>query len=469
MSSPPARRTFSSVIFLRSLGVGVIALVLLMTFVWSLEGITRARVQAAIRDEIENQALEIEEIYRSEGLGELIDSARREGRAIWPREWLTDAIHEDDTLFRLTGDEGQTLAGFDDLDPPEDFATIEVLTEENEIVQIYTLRFALNDNADLIIGRPMPFELQDIRGMAMFTSLLLIVLVLPLSGVIGYSLSSQVGRRLGELSTSVAAVGDGSIDQRAPLSDRDDEFDRVAGDINSMLDRIGTLTRNIRAVSVGVAHDLKTPISNVGGRLQLIERDIEDPEAIRAHLEKADAHIATLLRTLDAILRLGEVEAGRRKAAFEKLDISALTEDLSESFEPVLADADKHLSSKVTPHLWVEGDRDLLTQMITNLLETVAEHARDGASAWVSLKRHETSALLVVGDDGPGIPETFREQIFDRFFRVESSRSSPGNGLGLSLVRAIAELHGGTVSLRPDQAGAVFEVEIPLTGGLGQP
>ncbi|MEM9284613.1 MAG: HAMP domain-containing sensor histidine kinase, partial [Pseudomonadota bacterium] len=250
---------------------------------------------------------------------------------------------------------------------------------------------------------------------------------------------------------------------------RDDEFDGFSREINGMLDRLGTLTRNVRAVSVGVAHDLKTPVSNLGGRLQLIERDIEEPEAIRTHLEKADAHIGTLLRTLDAILRLGEIEAGRRRAAFETLDISALTEDLAESFEPVLADADKHLSSKVTPHLWVEGDPDLLTQMITNLLENVAEHARDGASAWISLKRHDTHALIVVGDDGPGIPDTYREQIFDRFFRVETSRTAPGNGLGLSLVRAIAELHGGGVSLRPDQAGAVFEVEIPLTGGLGQP
>ncbi|MEM0927885.1 MAG: HAMP domain-containing sensor histidine kinase [Pseudomonadota bacterium] len=469
MSSPPPSRAFGSFVFLRALGVGFVTFALLVSFVWSLEGITRARVKAAIKADISGQAEEIEEIFREQGLGELIDSARREGRAVWPEDWLAEAIDEQDTLFRLVGAEGQTLAGFDDLDAPSGFGDIRPFADVDERAIVITLRYGLDDDVDLVVGRPLPYRLHDFRAMAIFATLLLILLILPLSGAIGFVLSRQVNRRLGDLAHTVSAVGEGAIDQRAPLSSRDDEFDGFSREINGMLDRLGTLTRNVRAVSVGVAHDLKTPVSNLGGRLQLIERDIEEPEAIRTHLEKADAHIGTLLRTLDAILRLGEIEAGRRRAAFETLDISALTEDLAESFEPVLADADKHLSSKVTPHLWVEGDPDLLTQMITNLLENVAEHARDGASAWISLKRHDTHALIVVGDDGPGIPETYREQIFDRFFRVETSRTAPGNGLGLSLVRAIAELHGGGVSLRPDQAGAVFEVEIPLTGGLGQP
>ncbi|MEM7741030.1 MAG: HAMP domain-containing sensor histidine kinase [Pseudomonadota bacterium] len=470
MSSPTTSRTLGSFIFARSLSIGFIAFVFLVAFSWCLEGITRARVTANLRSAITAQADNIETIFQNDGVGELIDGARRDGRAVWPEDWYYDAVIEREFLFRLIGIEDQTLAGFEDLDPPNGFATFDQIVDDGDrSIKVITLRFDLSDDHQLIVGRSLPYQLRDIRNMAIFATLILTATVIPLSGVIGWRLSRKVGERLNELATSVTAVGDGDIDQRAALSNRDDEFDRFTLELNSMLDRIGTLTRNVRAVSVGVAHDLKTPASNIGGRLQLIERDIDDTNAIRVHLDKADAHLSALLRTLDAILRLGEVEAGRRKAAFQKLNVSSLVEDLAESFEPVLADADKHLSSKITPHLWIEGDPDLMTQMVTNLLENVAEHARDGASAWISVKRHEDAALIIVGDDGPGIPETYRDKIFDRFFRVESSRTSPGNGLGLSLVKAIAELHSGSVSLHGDQAGAVFEVEIPLTGGLSQP
>ncbi|MEO1041090.1 MAG: HAMP domain-containing sensor histidine kinase [Pseudomonadota bacterium] len=469
MSSPAPSIPFGSFIFARSLSVGLIVLVFLVALVWSIEGITRARVTASIRTDIAEQAEDIETLYRAEGLGELIDGARREGRAIWPEDWFYDAVMERDVLFRLIGANEQTLAGFDDLDPPGGFFAFDQQTDGDRAIKVITLRYDLNEETEMVVGQSLPYQLTDFRNMAVFATLILVLTILPLSAVIGWRLSRQVGQRLNDLAASVIAVGEGTIDQRAALSGRDDEFDRFSRELNRMLDRIGTLTRNVRAVSIGVAHDLKTPASNIGGRLQLIERDIDNADAVRTHLEKADAHLSTLLRTLDAILRLGEVEAGRRKAAFQKFDLSSLVEELGESFEPVLADADKHLSSKITPHLWIEGDRDLITQMITNLLENVAEHARDGASAWISVKRHEVSALVIVGDDGPGIPETFRERIFDRFFRLESSRTSPGNGLGLSLVKAIAELHGGSVTLRPGQVGAVFEVEIPLTGGMSQP
>ena len=217
----------------------------------------------------------------------------------------------------------------------------------------------------------------------------------------------------------------------------------------------------MRSVSVGVAHDLKTPVSNIDGRLQLIERDINDTAAIQEHLERSRDHIATLQRTLDALLRLGEIEAGARRSAFTLVDLSTLCSDLVESFTPVLAEMDKSLQAEIPAGMFAYGDPDLLSQLIINLLENVGEHARDGANAWLQLQRRDNDLLLVIGDDGPGIAEPLREVLFERFVQLDSTRQSSGNGLGLSIVRAIAELHHGSVRLRDDTRGAVFEVRLP--------
>lgn len=144
------------------------------------------------------------------------------------------------------------------------------------------------------------------------------------------------------------------------------------------------------------------------------------------------------------------------------MDLSELVEDMADSFKPLFEDTDKQLDLRAAPGVTVNGDRDLLTQMISNLLENTLEHARDGANAWIGLRTESGRALLEVGDDGPGLPANAADSVFERFVRLDSSRSTPGNGLGLSLVRAIAELHHGDARLLATEPGAVFEVSLPL-------
>ena len=230
-----------------------------------------------------------------------------------------------------------------------------------------------------------------------------------------------------------------------------------------MLDRNEVLARNLETVSIGVAHDLRTPISNLGGRLQLIERDLDNPDAIMKHVRASQDHMDALLRTLEALLRLGDVEAGKRKAGFSPVNLSDLATELVESLEPIFADADKTLTVDIAPNLSVIGDGDLLTQMLINLLENVLDHGRDGAQAWLHIKARGERISFIVGDDGPGIPTSRTEQVFERFFRVDSSRNTPGNGLGLSLVKAISELHGGGVELIKSNPGAEFEIMLPIS------
>lgn len=165
------------------------------------------------------------------------------------------------------------------------------------------------------------------------------------------------------------------------------------------------------------------------------------------------------------MLRLGEVEAGGRRGGFALMDFSHLIADVTESFLPVFEDADKQFDVRTQARVPVNGDRDLLTQLISNLLENALEHSRDGANIWVELRTSKGRALLEVGDDGPGLPASAVDSVFDRFVRLDSSRTTPGNGLGLSLVRAIAELHHGEVRVAQTAPGAVFEVSLPLREG----
>ncbi|MEM6913538.1 MAG: hypothetical protein AAF511_06135, partial [Pseudomonadota bacterium] len=167
MSSPTTSRTLGSFIFARSLSIGLIAFVFLVAFSWCLEGITRARVTANLRSAITAQADNIETVFQNDGVGELIDGARRDGRAVWPEDWYYDAVIEREFLFRLIGIEDQTLAGFEDLDPPSGFATFDQIVDDGDrSIKVITLRFDLSDDHELIVGRSLPYQLRDIRNMA---------------------------------------------------------------------------------------------------------------------------------------------------------------------------------------------------------------------------------------------------------------------------------------------------------------
>ena len=224
-----------------------------------------------------------------------------------------------------------------------------------------------------------------------------------------------------------------------------------------MLGALAQLNANIEAVSVGVAHDLKTPLANIGGRLELMERDASDPEALQGHIEAAQAYLAELLRIFEALLRIGEVESGRRKAAFAPLNLSEIVGNIGEAYAPVFEDAQKTLELNVSSGVRLDGDRELIDQMLSNLLENALEHSRDAAQVELTLD----AKVLTIGDDGPGIPPAHHARIFERFYRADSSRTNPGSGLGLALVKSIADLHAMNIALDTNAKGAVFRITLP--------
>lgn len=465
MSLARRNNLIASTVFRRTVLSGLIGVMSVIGLVWIGYAIHRAQTLNEVSESLDREMEDLEGLYAEQGINGLVSALSYDGKSTWEPDWLYAILEEDEFIIRVMTGDDETLAGFDGIDPPGGKTRTFIEYEELSGHPVLSFRLPLEDrSAEVIAARFIPDRLVILQEWLVRASWLVALAAIPILLLTGFLTSRSVFRRLNTISMSAEAIDEGKMDGRIPISGTGDEFDRLSVAVNDMLDRIGTLTRNLQGVSVGVAHDLKTPVSNLAGRLELLQRDAGDPEAVSSHVLAAQGHISTLSRTLDALLRLGEVEAGQRRGAFAEVNLSELVTDLADSFEPIFEDADKHLELRVGPGVFVHGDRDLLTQLISNLLENALEHARDGAKAWLGLRAEGDHALLEVGDDGPGLPAQATESVFERFVRLESSRSTPGNGLGLSLVRAIAELHTGQARVVATEPGAVFEITLPLRG-----
>src|SRR5262249_18472619 len=231
------------------------------------------------------------------------------------------------------------------------------------------------------------------------------------------------------------------------------EFDRLGGRLNRMLERIHALMENMRQVSNDIAHDLRTPLSRLRQRLESTLSGCPDKTALRNAVEQSIADVDSVLSTFGALLRIARIEARERKAGFDSIDLSALFTSMAEAYSPVAEDHGKRLWAEVAPDLSTDGDQALLTQMVSNLVENAIHHTPVGTRIGMRLSRGDTGLVACVEDDGPGIPRDERARVFRRFVRLDSSRNSPGCGLGLALVAAIADLHQITLELRDREPG----------------
>ena len=283
----------------------------------------------------------------------------------------------------------------------------------------------------------------------------------------GMVMSRNMLRRVEQVNRTAERVMAGDLSDRVPRAGTDDEFDQLAANLNGMLDQIERLMTAMREVTDNVAHDLKTPLARLRARLELALLGPQDgaaqSEAIRAAIEEADR----LLATFNALLSIAEAEAGAGRRRGERLDLAEIVGAAVELYEPLAEEKGLALRFDSAPGTIIEGDRHLLSQAVANLLDNALKYGGGGGEIVVRVGRRGGRALIEVADRGPGIPEADRESVFDRFVRLEPSRSTPGNGLGLSLVRAVARRHGGTVTLAdnhpgPDPPGSMVQIDIPL-------
>lgn len=293
-----------STVFRRTVLSGLIGVIGLIGLVWTGFATHRAQTLGEVRASLDREMEGLENLYADKGLDGLVVSVSYDGLSVWEPDWLYAILEEDEFIIRVMTGDDETLADFDGIDPPGGKSTTFVEHEELSGHPVLAFRLPLEGGeAEVIAARFVPDRLVILQEWLVRVSWLIALAVIPISLLTGFFTSRSVFRRLNTISATAEAVDEGRMDVRVPLSGNGDEFDRLSVAVNDMLDRIGALTRNLEGVSVGVAHDLKTPVSNLAGRLQLLERDAGEPEAVAGHVVAAQAHIAALLQTLDALLR----------------------------------------------------------------------------------------------------------------------------------------------------------------------
>ncbi|RWF50543.1 MAG: HAMP domain-containing protein [Mesorhizobium sp.] len=304
-------------------------------------------------------------------------------------------------------------------------------------------------------------ELETIMLMS-FGWATLIITGLAVTG--GALLASRVQRRLDGIAATMVDVSHGRLDTRIPLTGKGDDIDIVSSQVNAALDRLSALVEGMKQVSADIAHDLKTPLN----RLQMILESAADKAARRQDVsdDLADARSEghQINETFDALLRIAQIEAGARKARFTDVDLGEILQTIAEIYTDVAEDDGKVLSPTQLNEMVdrVHGDRELLTQMFANLVENALRHCPPGTTIKLTVTRRGERVLASVADNGPGIPAGEREKVFQRLYRLDHSRSTPGSGLGLSLVRAIADLHGATIALEDRKPGLAVVVSFPV-------
>ncbi|MGC4028244.1 MAG: ATP-binding protein [Steroidobacteraceae bacterium] len=274
----------------------------------------------------------------------------------------------------------------------------------------------------------------------LFTGALIAMLITGIGSATLIGLATR--RRFRRIETTARAIMAGEFARRVPRDGSGSEFDRLAGVLNQMLERIEGLLENLREVSSDVAHDLRTPLTRL---YHSLDRALLDsaPESRIARIDEARTQAAELLELFSAILRISEIESLSERLPRQELNLSELVEQMADSYRPDMEDSGHLLRSEVEPGLSVSADRRLLSQAIANLLDNTLRHTPPGTAITLRAQRAGAATRIVVEDDGPGVDAAELERLFRRFTRSERSRSTPGHGLGLALVAAVAAAHGG--------------------------
>jgi signal transduction histidine kinase len=300
---------------------------------------------------------------------------------------------------------------------------------------------------------------------------LAIVMVLGVIG--GVFVSRRVLRRVDAMTGTAQTIMAGDLSGRLPVIGSGDEFDRLALNLNGMLARIESLMRGLKEVTDNIAHDLKTPLTRLQNRCEAALRSARSEAEFRRALEETIEESEGLIRTFDALLMIARAESGEVRDGMSEFDAAEVARDVTELYEPLAEDKGLTLKVDATRHAAVKGNRELVSQALANLVDNAIKYAAPPEKACpggdngerggirVTADAESDQIVLTVSDHGPGIPTADRSRVVDRFVRLEQSRSMPGSGLGLSLVSAVARLHGGELKLEDNAPGLRARITLP--------
>ncbi len=425
---------------------------------WSATDAVTRQTDATVDAEIRGLA----EQYQQRGLSGLIESIRRRSAAADASRGLY--LLADENFVPLAGN----LSRWPDKRPdrggwitfPLEFPDAEGGGVEAGRARVFTLGSRLH----LLVGH-------DIRERSRVAAHIRNMLIAGLAVTIGLAvvggvlMSRAILGRVDAIDAASREIMAGELSRRIALSGRDDEFDRLAGQLNAMLEQIERLLVGMKQVTENVAHDLRSPLARLRSRLELTLMAQPESEAFRRAIEQSIGEADRLLATFNALLNIAQAESGAARQRFEAVDLAALATDAAELYEPLAEQRDQELSVQVDGPVTIQGDRNLLFQALSNLLDNAIKFAPPKTRLGIALGGDAEAAELTVWDQGPGIPESARARVLERFYREESSRSTPGSGLGLSLVAAVVGLHGGELHLEDNAPGLRARLRLPYGAG----
>ena len=432
---------------------GVSAVVLVGFLYWSTAGFMARQTDEAIEAEIRGLAEQYSQ-FGTIGLVRALNRRTSQARASRGLYLLTDA-----NLRPLAGN----LSAWPRETPePDGWLTFELeYADRRGAVDLGRARiFELTGGLRLLVGRDIRERLEiDARFRESIGWGIALALVLSIAG--GVLVSRPMLRRIDAINQTSREIMAGALDRRIPTRGTDDEFDRLAANLNEMLDRIAQLVASVREVSDNIAHDLRSPLARLRSRLELTLADRGDEEAYRRAIARTIEEADALLKTFNSLLRIARLEAGVETGQVETFDLDGLVGDVAELYAP-LAD-ERSVELDVTPERAgrIRGDRDLLFQALANLLDNAIKFSPGGKTVTIAARALDDRVTVTVSDCGPGIPEALKNRVAERFFRVETSRNAPGAGLGLSLVAAVVERHGGSLDLEDNRPGLRVVLGLP--------
>ncbi|MBL4890436.1 MAG: HAMP domain-containing histidine kinase [Rhizobiaceae bacterium] len=445
-----------SLIYALIFGVLAVAIIFYMT------GSTIKIFEAQIETSINSEVLKLEQVFVAGGVNRLVVEMERRSRGPGAN------------LYIVTNPAGVIIAGnvaniqsgvLDQVGwTGKPFQYSKFNNNQNNKYLAIARVVEISNGMHFLIGRDI--SQSETFGKVVKRALIFSLVAMVLLGLLTwFFVGRRALKRIDMVSRSTNRILAGDRSERLPLSGGGDEFDRLSNGMNHMLDQINHLDEGLKQVSDNIAHDLKTPITRLRNKAETALSGKMTAANGRKALASVVEECDTLIKTFDALLMIARVESGSTTAKFTRLNLSEILEDIAELYEPLAQENGLDFKIDIATDIMVSGNRELLSQAMANLIDNAMKYSTkkkgEQASIQINLQRDAKGALISVSDNGPGIPQDKRDHVMERFTRLEKSRTRPGNGLGLSLVKAVVQLHKGTIVLGDNQPGLVVTMSFP--------
>jgi signal transduction histidine kinase len=426
-----------------------------LLLLWIVESSISRYAEQAIASSLQSEAAILSSEDREGGRSALLTALQRHRQS----------AREQQFLYSLRSPGGNVLlSDFGAASARLGWGTVSIVDDDakmgqNGVEQLRSFGVRLSDGSQLVVATDA-YDVQDLRRRLVLFTIVggAMITLLALAG--GYFVGGLFMRRLDKVNESLEQIMAGDLTERLPTIGISQEFDLLSINLNRMLDRIASLMDGLRQVSTDIAHDLRTPLSRLRQHLEAT-RGSASIDRYDAGVEMAITQTDEILGIFRALLRIGVLEGGVGRQRFGTVDLSEIMNRVYLAYQPVAEDQEKQLDVRHDSNVMVQGDRELLAQLFTNLIDNALNHTPPGTRIWSQLFVRNGQVVVSICDDGPGIPIKERINVLGRFYRLDRSRSLPGSGLGLALVAAIAALHEAKLTLEDNRPGLCVEIVFP--------